>query len=133
MAALQNVTMQDRTATPIVYTFVPRSLTDGVASLVVAGSVPIGEKTFSLSKRSTASGRHKITQKFVFPVVQTETINGVARPVVVDTDYVTLVYDFGPTSDTARRNNVQGMVEDSQKTTKALVVASVRDLETVWG
>lgn len=133
MASLQNLVLKDRAATPVDHTFTPRSVRDGVGVVVENGSVAMGENSVSLSQRRTENGRQKTTMKMVFPVVADEIINGVSRPVIIDTDYVTITYDFGPTSTTARRNNVQGMVEDSQKSSKTLIKASVVDLESVWG
>lgn len=133
MANLQNLVLKDRQNTPVSHTFVPRSVKDGVGTVVENGSVAMGERAVSVSQRRTVNQRQKTTIKFVFPVVATETINGVTRQVVTDTDYVTLTYDFGPTSTEERRNDIQGMLADSQGADKALIHSSVVDLETVWG
>lgn len=133
MAQLQTLILKDRKSTPVNHTFVPRSVIDGVGTVVENGSVAMGEQQLSVSKRKTPSGRQKTVVKLALPVVATETINGVPRPVVIDTDYATITFDFGPTSTAARRTDVQGMVEDAMKADKALIFASVVNLETVWG
>lgn len=133
MANLQNLVLTDRAATPVAHTFVPRSVKDGIGTVVESGPVAMGENSVSISQRRTPTNRQKTVLKMAFPVVVTEVINGVSRPVVIDTDYVSIEYNFGPTSTEARRNSVQGMVEDSQKPAKVLIHNSVVKLESVWG
>lgn len=133
MAQLQSVVLKDRKSTPVSHTFVPRSVIDGIGTVVENGSVAMGEQQLSVSKRKTPGGRQKTVVKLVLPVVATETINGVQRPVIIDTDYATITFDFGPTSTQSRRSDVQGMVEDAMKADKTLIHASVVNLETVWG
>jgi len=83
MPAFGNVVLTDAAATPVGHTFVPRDIEGGVASFVESNGVPIGDNTLTASLRRTTTGRYRGLLKGRFPVVQTQTINGVSSPVVV--------------------------------------------------
>lgn len=133
MANLQNVTLSDRTpVTPVVHTFVPRSVdTTGVGIVVNTSGVPVGEELLTVSMKKSAS-RFRGTLTLTMPVVATEVINGVSSPKVVRTAYARVEVNFDPASTTQERTNMMGMLADSFATSKALVHGSFVNLETVW-
>ncbi|DAD52424.1 coat protein [ssRNA phage SRR5466725_9] len=133
MAALQSVTATDRaTPTPIVHTFTPRDVKDGVGLVVRTAGVPVGEEKLTVSMRKSASKyRGKLTM--ALPVVVDETVNGVVTPKVVRTAYATLEVTFDETSSTQERTNLIGMLADLLGTGKVLVHSSLVNLEGVYG
>lgn len=134
MPALQNVVLTDRAATPVAHTFTPRDIKDGVAMVVkpdVTG-LPISEMRYSISSRRTGD-RIKTTVKFVLPIVQTETINGVSKPIVVRESYVDATFNFSASSTEAERNNVVGMFADSFAASKVLINDTVVKGQGIWG
>lgn len=135
MPSIQNVVLKDRQATPVNHTFTPRSVSNGtgVVAEAAASGTAIGENRLSVSSRTTAGNRRKSDLKFSFKKVAMSTVNGVEVPQIVDTAYVTITYDFGPNWTEAERNNIQGQVEDSQRTTSTLVYNTVVKAEAVYG
>lgn len=133
MATLQNVTLTDRTpVTPVVHTFVPRSVdTTGVGVVVNSSGVPVGEELLTVSMKKAAS-RFRGTLTLTMPVVATEVINGVSSPKVVRTAYARVEVNFDPTSTTQERTNLMGMLADAFATSKTLVHGSFVNLETIW-
>lgn len=134
MPALQNLVLKDRTSgTPVDHTFVPRTVKDGIGTVVESSGLAITESKFSISSRSTAGGRYKVEQKLQVPIVVTQMVNGVSQQVVVGYNYASVSFDFDPLSDSAMRDNVQGMIADAQGVTKALVRGAVVNREGIWG
>jgi hypothetical protein len=132
MPALQTLVLTDRKATPVNHTFTPTSGASGVAQLAEATGVPIGDNRVTISSSRTSGGRYKSTLKFSFPVVQTQTVNGVSSPVVVRTGYAELTFNFADTSTEAERNDIVGMVASALATTKTIVNDTVVKTEGIW-
>lgn len=132
MPQLQNVVLADRETTPVNHTFVPRDIVNGVATVEESTGVPIGSNTISASLRKTPSGAHKVTLKGRFPVVQTQTINGVSTPVVVRTAYTELTFSFDSTSTEQERKNVIGMTEKSLATGATLFNDLLTKLQGIY-
>lgn len=130
MAQLQNLVLKDRKAAT--RTFVPRDIRNGVGEVVETTGVPVGESRYSISLRKTPTGRYKATIKFVNPIVQDVTVNGVTKPEVVRTAFATLDFDFAPTSTTLERDNFVGMLESSLAKTATLVDKTLINLEGVY-
>lgn len=133
MPQLQNLVLTDRAATPVAHTFAPSEISGGVAAVVESSGVPLGNKRVTLSiNRTKDNGRYKPSLKFTFPVVQTETLNGVSRPVVVRTAYVDLTFTFDPASTTQERDDVMGQVYSSLATDQTLTRGLIVGLENVY-
>ncbi len=113
MAQLTPLVLKDRKATPVNHTFNPLGIRDGVATVVESSGIPIGDNRVSISLNRNANGRIKPLVKFVFPVVQTETIDGISTPKVVRTAYAEIALNFDSTSSEAERNDVVGMIYNS--------------------
>jgi hypothetical protein len=132
MPQLQNLVLTDRTpVTPVDRTFVPRDIANGVGVVVNAAATPIGGQTVSVSLKK-ATSRYKGEVRLVIPVVQTETINGVDRPVVVRTAYLTLQTSFDEESTEQERTDAIGMLANGLGTGKTLVHDALVKLQGVY-
>jgi hypothetical protein len=80
----------------------------------------MGSERISVSNILSGT-RYKGEVRLVIPVVQTETISGVSRPVVVRTAYVTLQTSFDASSSEQERNDAIGMMADALGTGKVLI------------
>ena len=132
MPQLANVTLTDRKGTPVVHTFTPENIASGVGTVVESSGIPAGSNRLSISLGKQANNRYKPNLRFSFPVVQTETVNGVSRPVIVRTAYATVEFSFDSTSTEAERNDVVGMVADSLGVSKTVVNDTVVKLQGVY-
>lgn len=133
MPPLQNLVITDRTpTTPVNLTFTPRDIdANGVGTVVNAAGTPIGEKRVSVSMRKRNS-RYKGEVRLALPVVATETINGVSRPVVIRTAFVTLNADFDEKSTLQERDDAIGLLASALSPTKTLVNDALVKLEGVY-
>lgn len=133
MPSIQPLVLTDRQSTPVNHTLNPSGEKDGVVTVAAAdatGAV-ITEKRFTLqSKRSP--GRVRVTMKLAVPTVVTETVNGVANPLVVRTALVDCAFVFADTSTIAERNDVVGMFASALATNKPLVHDTLVKGEHVW-
>lgn len=131
MPALQTLTLQDRAATPVTHTFVPRDIVNGVGTVVEYTGVPVGEATLTLSmKKSSDKARGRLVLKR--PVIQTQTINGISSPVVVRTAYgqIDLTFDMG--SSEQERTDMLGMLQQALQTSKTFVNDAFVKLEGIY-
>ncbi len=133
MPQLTNLVLTDRKATPVAHTFTPRDINAGVAMVAESTGTPIGDPrvTVSLGKQ-TQQGRFKPSLRFTFPVVQTQTINGITSPVVVRTAYAEVNFSFDGSSSEAERNDVVGMVQSALDASKVLINDTVVKLQGVY-
>ncbi len=132
MPQLQNLSLTDRASTPVVHAFTPLDIKDGVGKVVETSGVPIGNNSYSVSVKQNGGGKYKAVLKLVMPVVQTQTINGIATPVVVRTAYAEMTFTFDPSSTTQERDNIVGMFADSLAKSKTLVNDAVVNLQGVY-
>lgn len=133
MPQLQSLILTDRTpTTPVNLTFVPRDIdAKGVGTVVNSAGTPIGEKRCSVSMQKR-SNRYKGEVRLALPVVATETVNGVSKPIVVRTAYVTLSADFAGESTEQERNDAIGMMASALVVSKTLVNDALIKLEGVY-
>lgn len=132
MPQLQNLVLTDRAATPVAHTFVPRDVAANVGTVEESTGVKIGDKSFSISKRQTPNGKHRVQMKLTIPVVVNETINGVVNPAVAYTSYVDATFTFDPKSTTQDRKDVVGMFQSALDPSKVLVNDTVIGLQGVF-
>jgi hypothetical protein len=132
MPVLQSTVLADRESTPVNHTFVPRDLKDGKGTVVNSTGVPIGDERLSVSMKE-ATTRYQGEVKLVLPVTQVETVNGIDRPTVIRTNYVTLTCSFDKSSTMQERNNAIGMMAAALGTGKALINDALVKLESVYG
>lgn len=132
MPQLQNLVLTDRAATPVAHTFVPRDVVANVGTVEESTGVKIGDKTFSISVRKTASNRSVVKIKLVIPVVVNETINGVTVPTVAYTSYADVEFRFDPKSSTQDRKDIVGMLQSCFDPSKLLVNDAVVGLQGIY-
>lgn len=131
MPQLQTLSLTDRQSTPVVHAFIPESINQNVGSVVENKDVPIGNPRFTVSLRQTARS-YKANLKFSVPVVVTQTVNGVATPVVARTSYVNCEFEFDKTSSEQERKDVVGMFQSSLAPGAVLVNDTVVKLQGVY-
>lgn len=133
MPQLQSLVLTDRTTpTPVNLTFVPRDIdAKGVGTVVNNAGTPIGEKrvTVSMKKRNS---RYYGQVRISIPVVATETVNGVSKPVVVRTAFVNVDVTFDEKSTEAERNDAIGLLASALAPAKVLVNDALVKLEGVY-
>jgi len=132
MPLLQTTVLADRETTPVNHTFVPRDVKDGRGVVVNSTGVPIGDERLTVAMKE-ATSRYNGEVKLVLPVVQNETINGVVRPTVVRTAYVTMNFSFDKSSTLQERKNAVGLAAAALATNKPLINDALINLESVWG
>lgn len=133
MPTLQSIVLTDRAATPVNHTFTPLDISNNVGTVVESSGVPIGNNRVQLSlSRTKDAGRYKATLRYTFPVVQTQTINGVSTPAVVRTAYADLSFTFDPTSTTQERKDAVGMVQSSLDAAKTLTNDLLVSLQGIY-
>jgi hypothetical protein len=133
MPQLQSVILTDRTpGTPANLTFVPREIdANGVGTVVNSSGVPIGEKRLTVSVKKKSS-RYNAQVRLTLPVVVTETVNGISRPVVVRTAYVNVDATFDERSTEQERTDAIGLLASALGTGKVLVNDALVKLESVY-
>lgn len=118
MPAFANILSYDFGAhgvTPVAHTFVPNNITgDGVAAYVEAGATPLDDVKVSVWKRITPeNGRIKMTYKIARPITATQTINGVASPLLLRTAYAELTVTAEASSTVQEREDILALVKNS--------------------
>lgn len=131
MPQLQAISLNDRETTPVAHAFTPKDIKDGVGAVVRSSGVPVGEESLTVSMRR-ASTRYRGKVTLAVPVVQTETISGISKPVVVRTAYAEINFTFDSASTTQERNNIVGMLADALAPSKILINDTIVKLEGVY-
>lgn len=139
MPALQSVVLTDRTpVTPVNLTLSPvgdvRKVGGSTIGKVAVGDASgnlLSEKALTIGSRRTA-GRFRATMRIAIPVVVTETLNGVAVPRVVRTNYLNLEGSFALDSTEQERTDIVGMLASALGTTKVLVHDTFVKGQAVW-
>lgn len=134
MPAFQSLVLTDRQTTPVNHTLTPvGEPRDGVFTVALADATgaAISEKSMSISARRV-NGKQKTMQKFTFPVIVNETINGVVTPRVARVGRITVTTEFEDTHTVAEKNDAIGMFASAYQTTKTLVHDTVVKGEGVW-
>lgn len=134
MPQLANLVLTDRASTPVNHTFAPRDIDPktGIAVVEEYTGVPIGNSRLAMSLNRTAQGRIKVALKATFPVVQTETINGVSNPKVVRTSYAELVFSFAENTTEQERKDVVGMMHSALDPSKTMVNDLLTKLQAIY-
>lgn len=133
MPALQNLVLTDRaTPTPVNHTFTPDGKSGDVASVREDNGVPYGSPRVTISKRVTASRRHKAVVQYAFPTIISETVNGQPVDRVARMANIDLTVTFDERSTEQERKNAIGMLQSSLDPTKALVNDTLIKLQGVY-
>lgn len=133
MPAIQSVVLTDRaTPTPINHTLTPvNEATPGVFAVAKNNGTLLGEIKLSISDRRVG-GKKKTRLVFSYPVVQTETVSGISRPVVLRTGYADLTFTFDLGSSEQERKDVVGMLASALESGKLLINDTVVKGESVY-
>ncbi|UJQ85345.1 MAG: putative coat protein [Fenycovirus faecenecus] len=133
MPQLQNLVLTDRATTPVSHTFTPQGINaqTGVATVTESNGILVGENRVTISTRRV-NGKVKTRMVFTAPIVQTETVSGVSRPVVVREGIVEVNATFSLESSEQERNNLIGMVMSALGTDKALVHDTIVKAQNVY-
>lgn len=99
MSALTLVKLNDGTAD---VNYAPISHENGVAVVGAPSDTLVGRKTFSASTRQTPA-RRKVTYKGNYPIVVTETVNGVASLSAARNNYFSCEFDLDARTTAAER------------------------------
>jgi hypothetical protein len=108
MPAITSFTANDGETTPVTHTFTPKVIDpQGVAHFVEAGSVPLEDKRASVSINRTKDNNNlKVVYNLAWPIVQTQTVNGITSPALIRTGYVSMTLTVSPTSTMQERKNL---------------------------
>jgi hypothetical protein len=132
MPQLNPLVLKDRKATPVNHTFTPRDIVDRVGTVAESSGLPLGDNRVAVTLVRTPSNRYKPAVKFTFPVLATETINGVSMPKIVRTAYADLTFNFDASSNEAERNDIVGMVQSALDADKTLINDVIVKLQGVY-
>jgi len=106
MPTFATITINDGESTPVAHAFAPDSKDqNGVALFIESDGVPANDNMLSLSLRKTTDKR-RCRLVMEIPEVQTETINGISRSVVVREAIADLTVTFSKESTTQERTNL---------------------------
>jgi len=131
MPAFQSLTVNDRAGTPVAHAFLPREEVKGVYKVSEAAAITAGDKAFTVST-SKLSTKRKTRVKFVFPVVVTETINGVAVSSVSRSNYVDAVFTMDDASTLQERNDTVGLFANALGAGVVLIHSTIVGGEGIW-
>lgn len=132
MAARGNLVINDRAATPVAHTYTPDGDdANGVHVYSEKTSVPAGNPRYTASLR-TSNGKFRPTVKLSIPVVQTQTINGVASPVVVRTAYAEVNFTFDSLSSEQERADCVGLLVNSLAASQTQLNDMIVKLSDIW-
>lgn len=132
MAARGNLVINDRALTPVAHTYTPDGDdANGVHVYSEKTSVPVGNPRYTASLR-TSNGKFRPTVKLSIPVVQTQTINGVASPVVVRTAYAEVNFTFDGLSSEQERADCVGLLVNSLAASQTQLNDMIVKLSDIW-
>lgn len=132
MSARTNLVINDRAGTPVAHTYSPDGDdTNGVHLYSEKTSVPAGNPRFTASLKYSG-GKYRPTLRLTVPVVQTQTINGVASPVVVRTAYVELNATFDALSSTQERADAIGLMANAMATAQTQINDLLVNLSDIY-
>lgn len=122
MPALQTLVLTDRaTPTPVAHTFVPVGMSNGVVTLAKSmDGTLVNERKLTLSHKR-ANGKVKTREVLYVPEVQTETINGVSYPKIVNEAWVDCTFTFTNRSSEQFRKDVVGMFQSGLEPAKVMI------------
>lgn len=132
MSARTNLVINDRAATPVAHTYTP----DGddanrVHVFSEKTSVPAGNPRFTASLRKS-NGKYRPQLKLQVPVVQTQTINGVATPVVVRTAFVEVSATFDELSSDQERKDAIGLMANAMAASQTQINDMLVNLSDIY-
>lgn len=136
MPALQPLVVTDRTpSTPVNFTLNPIGSGPesgyGVVGAADATGTALSEKRLTIGRR-VSGNRIRVVEKWAFPVIVTETINGVAVPSVARVAYVDITFNFERGHTEQERKDVVGMIYSAHAVGKVLTEDTIVKNQDVW-
>jgi hypothetical protein len=132
MSARGNLVINDRAGTPVAHTFTPDGDdVNGVHVWSEKTGVPAGNPRYTASLRQS-NGKYRPSLKLQFPIVQTQTINGVSTPVVVRTSFVEVNFTFDALSSTQERADTVGLMYNSLAASQTQINDMITNLSDVY-
>lgn len=132
MPARASFAVNDRAATPVPHTFAPRARSeDGTFVYYEAGATAIGEKQWT-SRIFKSGDNYKVRLRLAYPIVVTETINGVSKPVIARVNYVDCTFTLPAQSSVQERKDTVGMFANALAAANTQVNDVLEKLEDVY-
>lgn len=133
MAARANLVVKDRTTpTPVDRTFTPDgSDANRVHLFSEKTGVVAGNARYTAQLRRS-KGKFRPTVRLAVPIVQTQTVNGVATPVVVRTAYLEFSATFDEVSSAQERADAVGMLANSLASTQSMINDLIVNLSDIY-
>lgn len=131
MSDFASFTVNDRESTPVAHTFVPQEREKGAARFIEPGVVPIANRNYTVSWRTT-NGRTRVRLVLADPKVVTETINGVDVTKVPFKNFADVTFTFDENSSEQERKNLVGMFANSLAASVTVIDDTVVGLEAIW-
>jgi len=113
MPAIASLLLLNRAGTPADVTFDPVRIEGNISYFRAPGATALGDKTMSVSARTTAGGYRKVVHKFVVPVVSTDTSTGVDLVSVVRKAHCSMEFTFAPDATEDEMNEIIAYARDS--------------------
>ena len=132
MSARTTLVLTDRAATPVAHNYEPDGDdANGVHLYSERSGVPAGRPSFSASMKKS-SGKIRQELRLAVPIVQTQTVDGIAKPVIVRTAYVTVSATFSDVSLSQERNDAIGMMASALSATSGQVWNLLVNCEDIY-
>jgi hypothetical protein len=131
MPQLTPVTVTDRASTPVPHVYIPAGEENGKNTFTVSSGVPVGDKklTVSLSKSQT---RTKVELVFTDPILVTETVNNVDRPLIDRTSYASVKFSFPNTSTLQERQDLVGKMASALGADQTFLMEVCAELKGIY-
>jgi hypothetical protein len=131
MPQLTPVLIIDRASTPVTHTYIPAGEENGKNTFTVSSGVPVGDKklTVSLSKSQL---RTKVELVLSDPVLVTETVNGVDRPMIDRTSYGSVKFSFPNTSTLQERKDLVGKMASTLGADQTFMMEVCEELKGIY-
>lgn len=132
MSARTNIILTDRAGTPVAHTYTPDGDdANGVHVFSEKTGVPAGNPRFTAFLKKQGS-TYRPSLKLTVPIVQTQTINGVASPVIVRTGIVDVNFTFDQLSTDQERKDIVGMIASSLPAAQTMINDMIVNLSDIY-
>jgi hypothetical protein len=131
MPQIASVTINDGATTPVAHTYVPKGVQAGVGTVEERAAVTAGNAVLTFSHNRSAN-RLRARIRGRWPVVQTETINGVSRPVVVRESACDLSFSFDAGSTLQERKDCLALIRNFLAESQPMAYKTIVECEEAW-
>lgn len=133
MAAITSLVLTDRADTPVNHTFTPDGFSSdrGTALFAKRDDTPAGDLRFNLGLKKTPT-RRKTLIRLAYPIVATETINGIDIAKIVRAHYASVDFNFDIRGTEQERDDLVGMIYSSLAPSQALIHDTIVNLNHAY-